>query len=686
MSDETDIRVLLVSAAPAATRELHDALSGYGATFTLEVTESALDAIVALRRLPSEVTLVDIGNGDAAGLEELQLVSSTTVDTALIAVTSNPDETVAIAAIELGAQDCLARGTDDFKPAVLGRAIRTALARSAHDRSRPLATMIELASDAILTLNRDRVVTRFNAAAEALYGWKASEVLGKPALALIPDGDKPAQTAFVDRVFNGESVDAFETPRTMRDGRNVIMSMSGSPIIDAMGDVLEACLIIRDATSEVNARLRLAEQQHLFESSQAAGRIGSWAVDRLTGRMEWSAEHYRLLRRDPALGPATIEQLLDLVHADDREKVHSAFYKNAGLDFEARFIADPQDVRILHVRGEYLPRMDGSPGRLLGITQDVTEERAGQAARQLAEEQLRRGFDEALIGMVLLGMDGRPLQVNTALCDIFGLTREELLSHHFQELTHPEDLGDDVPVMEALLSGAQKNHMREKRYIHADGHTIWAEVALSLITNPDGGPSHMVGQIQDITERRANVEQLRHLADHDPLTGLLNRRAFARELSSHIARAERYGVTGAVLMFDLDNFKQHNDAHGHSAGDQLLVALAHGLRGRLRATDVTARLGGDEFAALLPNADHDHAMVVTKLLLEHIRGVTSSLPAPAEGMSASIGVVCLDRLGVLTPETVIRAADQAMYEAKRSGRNCFAEWAPSSDPFIPASD
>lgn len=140
-------------------------------------------------------------------------------------------------------------------------------------------------------------------------------------------------------------------------------------------------------------------------------------------------------------------------------------------------------------------------------------------------------------------------------------------------------------------------------------------------------------------------------------------------------------------MFDVDNFKQHNDTHGHSAGDQLLVALAEGLRGRLRATDVTARLGGDEFAALLPNADRGHAMIVTNSLLEHIRGVTSSLEAsPDEGVSASIGVVCLDRLEPLTPETVIRAADQAMYAAKRGGRNCVAEWTPSSEPFIPASD
>ncbi len=487
------------------TSELRDALRGDRPAFTFEVIDSAGDAIVALRRLPSEVTLVDIGGGDAAGLDVLQLVSSTTVDTALIAITSNPAEAVAVAAFELGAQECLVRGTEDLAPTRLARAIRNALARCAHDGSRPLATLIELSSDAIITINRDRLITRFNYAAEQLYGWRADAALGRPAGMLVPNDDHAAQGAFVDRVFKGESIDAFETPRTMRDGRKVIMSMSGSPIVDAFGEVLEACLIIRDVTEEVNTRLRLAEQQHLFESSQTAGHVGSWAVDRMTGRMEWSMEHYRLLRRDPSLGPATIEQLIDLVHPDDRAVVQSSFYKEAGFSFEARFIADPEDVRILRVRGEYIPREDGNPGRLLGITQDVTEERAEHDGRQRAEQQLRHGFDEAIIGMVLLGMDGRPLQVNNALCEIFGLTRAEMLSHHFQDLTHPEDLGDDVPVMELLLSGLQKHHTREKRYIHADGHTIWAEVALSLITNPDGSPSHMVGQIQDITERRANV-------------------------------------------------------------------------------------------------------------------------------------------------------------------------------------
>jgi DNA-binding NarL/FixJ family response regulator len=144
MSDETDIRVLLVSTAPELIGKLRDALAATaGSQFQLEVADSARGAIVALRRLPSEVTLVDIRDGGAAGLDELQLVGSTTVDTALIAITSNSSAAVAGSAFAQGAQDCLIRDTDDLSPARLVRAINNAIARSAHDSSRPLAPLVE---------------------------------------------------------------------------------------------------------------------------------------------------------------------------------------------------------------------------------------------------------------------------------------------------------------------------------------------------------------------------------------------------------------------------------------------------------------------------------------------------------------------------------------------------------------
>ena len=141
-----------------------------------------------------------------------------------------------------------------------------------------------------------------------------------------------------------------------------------------------------------------------------------------------------------------------------------------------------------------------------------------------------------------------------------------------------------------------------------------------------------------------------------------------------------------MLMLDLDNFKQHNDTHGHGAGDQLLMALADGLRGRLRATDVTGRLGGDEFAALLPHADRMRAHAVSESLLTHIRAIIGAPSRDNGQITASVGVVSLARLETLTAEGVMRAADQAMYEAKRRGRDRAAEWLPTLDGFIPSSD
>ncbi len=123
---------------------------------------------------------------------------------------------------------------------------------------------------------------------------------------------------------------------------------------------------------------------------------------------------------------------------------------------------------------------------------------------------------------------------------------------------------------------------------------------MTLIRDAEDRPHHFITQAQDITERRQHETYLRHLADHDPLTGLLNRRSLERELTSHVARVKRFGVTGAVLMIDLDNFKYYNDTQGHSAGDALIVRIGQVLQTRLRETDLLVRLGGDGFAVLLP--------------------------------------------------------------------------------------
>jgi diguanylate cyclase (GGDEF)-like protein len=171
--------------------------------------------------------------------------------------------------------------------------------------------------------------------------------------------------------------------------------------------------------------------------------------------------------------------------------------------------------------------------------------------------------------------------------------------------------------------------------------------------------------------RAAAEEKLRYMVDHDPLTGLYNRRAYERILGEHIARGERYGHEGAVLMLDLDEFKQVNDTLGHSAGDELIVRVGRAIARRLRTTDTVARLGGDEFAILLPKGGGDQAEAVAASLLQTIR--TERAARGRKGrerpVSASIGVAPLQGVASISAEEALIDADLAMYDAKEGGRN-----------------
>ena len=303
------------------------------------------------------------------------------------------------------------------------------------------------------------------------------------------------------------------------------------------------------------------------------------------------------------------------------------------------------------------------------VARDVTEQRAGERARREAEQRFEVAFDRAPIGMFLAAPGGGFLRVNAALCAIVGLTREELLAREPMALVHPDDVGG---VREALARTASGGDVAvEHRMRHREGHDVWVSVSSTLVRDESGEPLHVLGQMQDVTQRREYEDKLRHLADHDPLTGLLNRRGFETALAAHVARARRYGAAGALLVIDLDGFKDVNDTHGHHAGDELLVSCGEGLRERLRETDVLARLGGDEFAVLLPVEYGPRA----KLVAEALVGVVRERGA-AVGVTASIGVAALDDEVVSGEELLVRA-DRAMYEAKAAGRDGVAVHVPA---------
>ena len=299
--------------------------------------------------------------------------------------------------------------------------------------------------------------------------------------------------------------------------------------------------------------------------------------------------------------------------------------------------------------------------------------RAAGPGALAAQARFETAFTSAPIGMALVDMDGRWLQVNDALCRITGHTRSEFKATTLRAITHPDDVDRDADVMRDLLDGKIPSCQIEKRYRHVWGHYLWVLLTVSLVRDDQGRPSYVVAQVQDISERKELAARLEYLLDHDFLTGLFNRRRFQLELDHEAERVARYGANGAVLMIDLDNFKEVNDAFGHKAGDDLLRGVAGALKHRIRQTDVVARVGGDEFAMLLPETDADQAQIVAETIVKALGRQVAVLGEQSIHITASIGVSLFD--GRSATE-VLEFADLAMYEAKQGGRNRVAMYRP----------
>ncbi len=291
-----------------------------------------------------------------------------------------------------------------------------------------------------------------------------------------------------------------------------------------------------------------------------------------------------------------------------------------------------------------------------------------------SERYLRSAFDDAPIGIALIGIGddaGRLLRVNGALCALTGRTAAELEGTEVAGIIHPEDATSDLEAMTHLLAGDTDGFQLEQRLLHADRHAVWVMLHASLVRDAGGRPLYCIRQIEDIEERKRFEGELGYLADHDPLTGLVNRRGYVQELNRQIAHVRRYGASVAVLFIDLDDFKYVNDRLGHSVGDEVIVSVAQAISTRLRETDMIARLGGDEFAVLLPHADAADAENLAHSLLDAIReAVDATLGEPRGALTASIGVTVIDDPGVdVAADDILVDADLAMYAAKDAGKN-----------------
>jgi diguanylate cyclase (GGDEF)-like protein/PAS domain S-box-containing protein len=570
------------------------------------------------------------------------------------------------------------RGSDASPTHFLAQAVDMTAARKAQaslrDANSRLQAILENVPAWISLRDIDGRYLDGNQQLADIYGTTKDELIGRYPADLLQN---PA-TVGVDEdhrtVWETGKPVAREHDLTYPDGTVASYHTVRYPVLDEDGEITAVGSFAMDISDRKRAdQLRDAALSALEEAQEIA-QVGSWRWDAATDAVDWSRQLKRIFGIGAATpAPASGSELFAYVVREDRRKVAQMFRDLVSggplRQVEFRIVTGDGAERTVQA----IAHADQArAGLYAGTVQDVTAARTIERGIELAQERFRHAFQSAPVGMVISEPTGRSLQVNAAMCQMLGYTREELLAINASEIIHPDDLAERAELLRQLLDGEIESYQREDRMLRSDGSSIWVSRHINLLRDEGGTVFRVLTQVIDITERRRMENELRHLADHDPLTGLLNRRGLEVELERHVVHVNRYGARGALLVLDLDHFKLVNDTLGHEAGDRLIVSVAQLLRRRLRESDAVARLGGDEFAVLLPDATAETAEHVANSILNDIQ--TNAVVSDGQvrrHVNASIGVTILTQ-GLVNGEEARVNADAAMYDAKEAGRGRIA--------------
>jgi len=436
-------------------------------------------------------------------------------------------------------------------------------------------------------------------------------------------------------------------------------------LLRVAADVIGSALARRDA--QLDAALREKRLRALVANSGdlivVLDRTGSFVMPPL-GRNILS------LAGDDLPGKSA----LDLIHPDDLEKAIEAL----GFLVERPGTRGTLELRLVNATGEHVPVEVVGVNALENPVIDAIVLNVRDVRDRVRTERELRDSEERLRTLVM-SIPGAVFQceveppyrdvfVSDAIYDLTGFAAEEFLSHQvlFEQLILPKHRARTDRELEAAIR-TRRPYEIEYPIRHRSGQVRWLAEQGQISFDAEGTPRFLEGVILDVSARKTLEEQLAHDAAHDPLTDLPNRVRLLEHLNEQLAEASRRPYTVAVLFLDLDRFKLVNDALGHRAGDELLVAFARRLSGVLRAGDLATRSGGDEFVVVCSDI---RSPVEAEHVAERIRRMLR-LPFDLHGrevfVTASTGIAIAD--GCANATDLLRDADAAAYRAKERGRN-----------------
>ncbi|NRQ49632.1 sensor domain-containing protein [Aeromicrobium stalagmiti] len=517
------------------------------------------------------------------------------------------------------------------------------------------------------------IIRSFSSGAEALLGYGADDLVGVETPQVFHDAAEIVTVADELGVEPGFSVFSELARRhapsriwtyVRGDGRRIFVRLVVTELLTADGLVTGYLGVAIDATENVESQraLALAEARwrvlmdHLPELTVVMlDEDLTISVVAGAGAMRQGLEGAVGKHLSAVSNPHNFEILSGLV-------LDAIDGKDGVAELPSSRTGDEHEVFVTPLPSE------GGRGRALILARDVSRDRERERVIVEAKERAERLFTDAPHGIAVLAPSGTFLQANAALLAMTGHDETRLLGSNVLDLAVPVDDRLQRHLSDARSRPGQR--VESECEIHGPhGSLLHVSVSSRVLTT--GGEDIVITNVVDISERYRYERRLAHLADHDALTGLVNRRRFGDELQRHLDHCSRYGAEGAVLLLDLDHFKEVNDTLGHNAGDELIVSTAALLLSGVRGSDVVARLGGDEFAILLTKSNQADASAVARSIVKRVREHTRTLDGTRRRVTASVGVATVlaarDHGG-----DILALADLMMYDAKDAGRDGFA--------------